>query len=542
VAPGDILVLVRTRGPLFGAILGALKAADVPVAGADRLELTAHIAVRDLLALADVLLLPDDDLALAAVLKSPLFGWTDDDLIRIAPGRRGALWHALGAGEAAGRLARWAEEARVLAPFDLFARVLGRDGGRRAFRARLGVEVDDPLDEFLRLALEFARDEPPTLAAFVHWMRAAPTVIKRDLDVAPAAVRVMTVHGAKGLEAPVVVLADFGAPEGGRHDPKVLRLREPGAAAGAPDLLVFAPTKDEDPAAVTAARQALRDEDLGEHRRLLYVALTRARDRLVIAGHTRLDKTGAPVLPPLAWYSLVQAGWEDHPGVTRAAPAPAAASAAAPMPGSHPDRPPAEPEWLRRPFATGVPAVPTLRPSGRAATPPDAAVARGALVHRLLQVLAACPAGERAATAARVLARHGTGLPAADGVAVVDEVNALMARPDLAHLFAAGGLSEVPVAGRIVAEDGTAIRVSGRIDRLVDDGTTLHLVDFKSDRPVPATVPAAYRRQLALYARLLAAVWPNRTIRAAILWTAEERLDEVPQAALDLALAGLAPA
>jgi ATP-dependent helicase/nuclease subunit A len=543
IAPGDILVLVRTRGALFEAILGALKAAGVPVAGADRLELTGHIAVRDLLALADVLLLPDDDLSLAAVLKSPLFGWSDDDLIRIAPGRPGTLWAAIAGSAAARTLAGWAAEARACAPFDFFARVLGRDGGRRAFRSRLGPEVDDPLDEFLRLALAFARERPPSLAAFVHWMRAAPTVIKRDLDVAPAAVRVMTVHGAKGLEAPVVVLADLGAPENGRHDPKVFRLREPGAPADAPDLLVFSPSKPDDAAAVAAARADVRAARLREHRRLLYVALTRARDRLVVAGHCRADaKTGEPAVPPESWYALVRDGWTDHPGVVRAAPEPAedAARAAAPPPAAAVED---EPDWLRRPLPIAAPA-PRLRPSGSRSGggPPEAAVLRGAMVHRLVQFLAQCPAAEREAAATRILAREGAGLSPEDGAAAAAEVLALIARPDLAPLFGPNGRSEVPIAGRIAAADGHAIRVTGRIDRLVDDGTTLHVIDFKSDRPVPATVPAVYRRQLALYARVLAEAWPGRHIRTAVLWTAAGRLDEVSPAARADALAGLAAA
>lgn len=350
----------------------------------------------------------------------------------------------------------------------------------------------------------------------------------------------MTVHGAKGLEAPVVVLADLGAPENGRHDPKIYRLREPGAAAGAPDLLTFSPTKADDDAAVAAARQAVHAARMREHRRLLYVALTRARDRLVVAGHCRTDSAGAPAVPPESWYALVRDGWAEHPGIVHETPAEAAGPAAVTAAAA---APPPEPAWLRRPLPIAA-AAPALRPSGnrRGGGPPEAAVLRGAVVHRLLQLLPDCPIAERDALAARILAREGAGLTPADEVAVVAEVRALMARPDLAPLFAPGGRSEVPIAGRITTADGTPIRVAGRIDRLADDGTAIHIVDFKSDRPVPATVPAAYRRQLALYARALAAAWPGRRIRAAVLWTAAGRLDEVPPAALEDALAGLAAA
>jgi ATP-dependent helicase/nuclease subunit A len=546
--PGDVLILVRTRGTLFDAILKALKGAGVPVAGADRLDVTAHIAVRDLLALADVLLLADDDLALAEVLKSPLFGFDDDDLLRLAPGRRGSLWRALiaaGASEpryaaAAERLAGWAAEAARLSPFDFFARVLGRDGGRRAFRARLGAEADDPLDEFLRLAIDFATGTTPSLAGFVLWMRAAPAVIKRDLDVAPAAVRVMTVHGAKGLEAPIVVLADLGAPDNGHHDPKVFHLREPGAAVGAPDLLAFASVKDADPAPLAQARAAARARALDEHRRLLYVALTRARDYLIVAGHARSRASGEPIIPPLSWYGLVRDGLDG-------ADAAAAEAAASPSVDRAPELPlsgAAPPPWLRQPVAA-VPERVRLRPSDHA--PRDRrhrtaraggteGRARGLLVHLLLQKLPDWPAAEREALGLALLAQGGAGWPAERGGELVAEALTLMARPELAPVFAARGLSEVALAGRIAGPDGAPILVSGRLDRLVDDGRVLHLIDFKTDRPVPAALPAAYVRQLALYVRLLSAAWPDRTVRASLLWTASGELVEIPDENLTAAL------
>ncbi|HVV93085.1 MAG TPA: double-strand break repair helicase AddA [Hyphomicrobiales bacterium] len=546
--PGDVLILVRTRGTLFDAILKALKGADVPVAGADRLDVTAHIAVRDLLALADVLLLPDDDLALAAVLKSPLFGFDDGDLIRLAPHRRFSLWKALaqaGTEEpryeaAAARLVRWAAEAPRTSPFDFFARLLGAEGGRRAFRGRLGGEVDDPLDEFLRLALDFAGTATPSLSGFVLWMRAAPAVIKRDLDVAPAAVRVMTVHGAKGLEAPIVVLADLGAPDNGRHDPKVFHLREASAPPMAPDLLAFASVVAADPAALAQARTDARARALDEHRRLLYVALTRARDHLIVAGHGRNTKNGGPNVPPLSWYGLVRDGLQGHEVLPPAAPVPPTAPEL-PLAGISP------PPWLGRPLAV-EPGLARLRPSDHAPRDRRQRLARpggeegrqrGLLIHLLLQKLPDRPPAEREAFGLALLARDGGDWPADRRGELIAEALALMARPDLAAVFTAGGMSEVALAGRIVGPDGMPFRVSGRLDRLVDDGTTLHLVDFKTDRPVPAAVPDAYRRQLALYARLLTAAWPGRAVRASLLWTATGQLVDLPEETLIAALDNL---
>ena len=218
-----MLVLVRQRGPLFEAIIRALKDQHIPVAGADRLVLTEHIAVMDLMVLADALLLPDDDLALATVLKIPLFGLDDEDLFEIAWQRKGSLRAALRRKAPTQRaLCRGGAQARPLrrdgrgeTPFAFYARVLGAERGRKRFLARLGHEADDALDEFLNLALDYERRETPSLQGFIAWLRAAQTDVKRDMEITRDEVRVMTVHGAKGLEAPIVILADTTTPPAG---------------------------------------------------------------------------------------------------------------------------------------------------------------------------------------------------------------------------------------------------------------------------------------------------------------------------------------
>ena len=213
---GDVLVLVRQRGPLFEAVIRALKNAGVPVAGADRLMLTEHIAVMDLMALADCLLLPDDDLALAGVLRSPLFGITEEQLFELAWQRKTSLRDALRAkasddvffAAVNGELDGLARQAQTHTPFGFFAHVLGARHGRAKFLARLGPEANDALDEFLNLALDYEARETPSLQGFLAWLRAARSEVRRDMEMARDEVRVMTVHGAKGLEANTVILAD----------------------------------------------------------------------------------------------------------------------------------------------------------------------------------------------------------------------------------------------------------------------------------------------------------------------------------------------
>ena len=298
---GDILVLVRQRGELFESIIRALKHEGVQVAGADRLVLTEHVAVMDLMALADAILLPDDDLALAAVLRSPLFGFEDADLFDIAWNRgRVSLHDALKqkSGErtifaaANALLDKLAQDARRMTPFSFYAEILGAGGGRRRFLERLGPEANDALDEFLNLSFDYERRETPSLQGFIAWLREASAEVKRDMEIARDEVRVMTVHGAKGLEAPIVILADTMTQPTGPRVPQLLALAD--------GPMIWPGRKDDDVPAVAAARQTAEDEATHEYRRLLYVAMTRAAERLIVCG-----ADGRQTRPDGCWYDLV---------------------------------------------------------------------------------------------------------------------------------------------------------------------------------------------------------------------------------------------
>ena len=214
---GDVMILLPRRGILQELLVRQLKRLRVPVAGADRLALIDEIAVMDLVALGDALLLPEDDLTLAAVLKSPLFGLGEDDLFELAYERGGASLHerlrALAGeraifAEAHERFAGLLAQADFLPPFELYTRLLGEGGARQRFVARLGAAALEPIEAFLAQALAYERGHAPSLQGFLHWLRADSTELVRDPDRPRDEVRVLTVHGAKGLEAPVVVLAD----------------------------------------------------------------------------------------------------------------------------------------------------------------------------------------------------------------------------------------------------------------------------------------------------------------------------------------------
>jgi ATP-dependent helicase/nuclease subunit A len=566
VTPGDILILVRQRGPLFEAIIRALKNAGIAVAGADRLILTEHIAVMDLLALADALLLPDDDLALATVLKSPLLGLTEEDLFGLAWQRAGSLRGALrakaGAGptlaQAEARLDRLAAAARRETPFGFYAHVLGPEGGRKRFLARLGAEAIDALDEFLNIALDYERREPASLQGFVAWLRGANAEVKRDMEISRDEVRVMTVHGAKGLEAPMVILADTTTPPAGppQRQPRLLPLAIKAAPPDTPGPLVWLGRKDDDVPLTADARSGAGEAAENEHRRLLYVAMTRAADRLVVCG-----AVGERGKPPGCWYDLVHAAltpsateepaddregmvWRLHGAVPADLEPVQAMAIAAEAAG-------ARPAWLDQDAPADLLAARAVSPSsvedGGTAAPAGGAterikaLARGTLTHRLLQALPAIPPERRAEAARRHLARSATLFSGEERDAMVEQVRIVLEDPRFGDLFGADSRAEVPIVGR-VAVGGRAIAVSGQVDRLAVTVGSVLIADYKTNRPAPRRpdeVPAAYVRQLALYRSVLARIYPDRRDRAALIWTEVPDLMEISAAELDRALTSL---
>jgi len=549
--PGEVLVLVRQRGPLFEALLRALKNERLAVAGADRLLLTAHLAVMDLLALADALLLRSDDLALATVLKGPFFAFDDDALFELAWRREGTLWAALTAkaGQApryraaAKTLDRLAALARHETPFAFYARLMGPERGRERILARLGPEAADALDEFLNRALAYEATHTASLQGFVDFMRVAAPEVKRDMDLARDEIRVMTVHGAKGLEAPLVVLADTTGRPAGPRDPRLLPLSaDPDTPA-----FVWAAAKDCDVDAIADARARVREAAEAEHRRLLYVAMTRAAEHLIVCGAQGLNGR-----PAGCWYDLVcdallpdsvETAGPDGP-IWRWRPAPPLPSAVRPAPPAATEEA-ALPDWLAYdPPAADAGAVlrPSAVPVGASPTgDAPAARRRGTLVHRLLQVLPDLTAAARPAAGRAYLDRHGAELEPRDREQTLAKVLAVLDHPDFAALFAPASRAEVPIVGRLMREARAPVIVSGQVDRLLVTDSAILIADYKSDRPAPgdaAAIPEPYVVQLALYRAVLGRVFGGRAVRAALVWIEGPALLELPPARLDAALAG----
>jgi len=557
VTAGDIIILVQSRGTLFDAILRALKQEDIDVAGADRLKLTENIAVMDLMALGDALLLSQDDLSLACVLKSPLFSFDDDDLFALCHARKGTLLESLmtvqdrpAYARAARTILRWQEQAAHLRPFDFYSRVLGRDGGRKKMIARLGPEAADALDEFLSAALGYEKMETPSLQGFLRYLRRAEAEVKRDLETQSPLVRVMTVHGVKGLEAPVVVLADTTALPLANKEPRVIPLH---AGTDNEPVLLWTASKDESSAVSREAKGLVRDSRLKEYRRLLYVALTRAADVLVVCGALNKKQDAAEAG---SWYDLVSKSiladsanltehevpytndkvlrWRATERVEMPQAARTTKEAAETVPWlGEAAAPPSRdtirlrPSYARVALAPAAPATPNAFGGKR----------RGILLHRLLQSLPDIAASERNAAALRYLAQAAHDLPQVTQEALAAEATRVIALPDCAVLFGEGSLAEPELIARVDAGERT-IEIAARTDRLAVREDAVVIGDFKTDARVPTTlgeVSPAYVEQLAAYRAALREAFPGRPVRALLVYTAGPRVLEIPAESLDSA-------
>lgn len=514
---GDVLILVQRRSTLFAEVIRACKARGLPVAGADRLKLGAEIAVKDLTALLAFLATPDDDLSLAAVLRSPLLGWGEGELYRLAQPRQGRLWQALrGMAGAPGleMLHDLRDQADFLRPFELIDRVLTRHDGRRRLIARLGAEAEDGIDELLNQALAYEQVDVPSLTGFLAWLGSGEIEVKRRMEGEGDRIRVMTVHGAKGLEAPVVILPDTADRK--LNDREVLVSLEGGA-------VVWRSSAEDSPPAMAAAQAARAEAWAAENLRLLYVAMTRAKSWLIVCGAGTAEKEGA-------WHRIVAGGL--------------AALGAAPMPGGrlrlqHGDwpadapgvvaaavAPVTLPDWALRAGPVGTGPVAPLSPSdlggekalaGEGGLPEEQAKARGTALHRLLEYMPGLPPSAWPALARDLVADP------VERQMLMNEAEAVLAHADL---FAPGTLAEVPVTAMLAGKP-----LFGIIDRLVVAPDHVLAVDFKSNRVVPArpeAVPEGLLRQMGAYAEALAQIYPDRRIETALMWTARAQLMRLP--------------
>ncbi|CUI01367.1 double-strand break repair helicase AddA [Leisingera aquaemixtae] len=535
VQAGDFLILVQRRSDLFSEIIRACKKAELPIAGADRLKVGAELAVKDIAALLRFLALPEDSLSLAEALKSPLFGWTEQALFDLAHRREAMyLWSALRdrAGEFPETMAVLNDlraNADFLRPYDLIERILTRHGGRQKLLGRLGPEAEDGINALLSQALAYERTDVPSLTGFLVWMQTDDLEIKRQMGAAGNMIRVMSVHGSKGLEAPIVILPDTAKRQAPRDAEIML-------ADGTP---VWKLPKDQMPPAMLAARETAQEKLQNERLRLLYVALTRAEKWLIVAAAGEVGEQGD------SWYRLTERAMRDGGAVEFDA----EGGTGLRLQHGDWDGPPLVvpeaqevvkhdlPEVFTRSARAYAAPAPALSPSdlgGAKALPGDqgldekAAKARGSRLHLLLEHLPGRAGADWPQLAQNLL--QGAG----DCAELLAEASAVLRNAALADVFHPDTLAEVPVTA-----DLNGARLHGVIDRLIVTPETVLAVDFKSNATVPATpeqCPEGLLRQMGAYAHALALIYPGRTIETALLWTRTATLMPLPH---DLVTAAL---
>jgi len=533
--PGDFTVLVRKRRELAGLIVARLYAAGVPVAGVDRLRLGAPLAVRDLMAALRFAAQPLDDLSLANLLVSPLVGWSQEQLLEhgYRPPKV-TLWdhlHRSGHPDVA-MLLDLLRRADFEPPQALLHWLLvGPWDGRRKLVARLGREANDPIDELLNAALAFSASSTPSLQGFIRWFDAGEGELKREAGASENLVRVMTVHGAKGLQAPIVILADAtGNPDS--SPTRGLTLSDGEREMPLPDL-----SKDQKVGRIAEAEGIAKREEREEHWRLLYVAMTRAEEALFIGGalgkretEPAADSWYARLAPLMPDDALADEVWgERHEWGAAAAPA----AKRTPVP---PHTVPELPDWVLRPIGPEPrpprPLAPSSAGEEQGADPPlppgvmAEAAQRGVLIHRLLERLPDVAAGERDAAARAWLARNAGRLSEEERADLYAQTLGVIEHPHWAELFGPAALAEVPLAATVGGQV-----IAGTADRLLVERTRVLVADFKTARRPPASldeVPVSTLRQMAAYAAALAAIYPDRTIEAAVLYTQTPLLIAIP--------------
>ncbi len=525
VAPGDILILVKSRNSFFDAMIRALWNEHVPVAGADRLKLGENIAVLDLMALAQFALMPEDDHALACILKSPLLPrpLSEEELMAVAA-ERGALslWQSLMSraeqpyADAVRLLMPLIAEAPGARPFEFLSGVLARS--RLRFVSRLGSEANDAIDALLDRALDYEEAHGTSLAGFVNWFAAGEIEIKRNMEQGGGEVRVMTVHGAKGLEAPIVILPDTaGGHESKRGDP-LLMLEGGDGHAKVPLWPVprLAASK-----AVKLLKAAQKDVELAEYRRLLYVAMTRACDELYVCGYRGTREPMAD-----CWYNTMLSALKDKMTPLpeergwRLGAAPLTAEAAVAQAGAAEA---AWPAWIGKELeqaALAAGAAPAPRKRGWVK------VERGILIHRILQNLPDLREDQRLAHIEAAVKRAGA------DPALAAQLGALLGHPVLAEILSADGHSE---ASLIIQSPG-GVPERRRIDRLVITPQGILVADYKTDREVPEGPEDCnpdYLLQMAIYREALRLTEPGKPLRFCLVWTEAPKLMPIPDELLD---------
>ena len=544
---GDIMILVRSRTKFIDQVVRALKTRNIPVSGVDRMILNDQLIVQDLCALAQFALLPEDDLTLATILKSPFIGWSEEKLFEVAYGRESSLWQSVkntDDSKTINWLSSLIDQSGKQNPYSFFSTILqepcpaNQVSGLHAVKKRLGEDCLDPLNEFLNSALLFETENNPSLQNFLQEQLYSTNQIKREMEKAGNAVRIMTVHGAKGLQAPIVILPDTVRNSSSTKPERILW----------PDrshqkLPYFCPTSKQQPSLCDDALTVIKERENEEYKRLLYVAMTRAENRLYIGGYTNSKKPNEN-----SWYGYIEKVFNKLPNIEKIKFSDEEILRFKNPETDKPDRKQTdkpdysaedikEPHWLFTPMPEEpfppqplTPSRPSLEEEpilSPLQSTHNSRFLRGNITHKLLQILPDLPVEHRQKSAEKYVSHPAHGLSQKIQDSIVSETLALLNHSDFAPIFGKGSIAEAPVTGFI----NNKTLISGQIDRLLITETEIFIIDYKTNRPPPKNlkdVPNIYQNQMQAYADVMQEIYPKRNIKAALIWTDETRLMEIP--------------
>lgn len=521
----DFMVLVKTRRNFMETFVKECKKIGVNVTGVDRLKVLNQIAVEDMLSLAKFLLLPTDDLSLAEVLKSPIFGLSEEDLFDLCYDRKGSsLWQRLKEStkheDVVETLKNLIKTADYIRPFELFNYVLTVLQGRKKFVARQGLEAEDAIDEFMNLTLSFEQEHIPNLQMFMRWICADDVEIKRELEQAQEdAVRIMTVHASKGLQAPIVILPDTISLVSTSRGDNILFDE---------NFAYFPLSAKKYDSVCNKIHDNIVEQEFNEYRRLLYVALTRAEDMLYICGFKRNEKVN-----PKSWYALcdetlkTNGNTQDDKIFTYSCKQEAEVETKDKKDEKTEINFPI-PDWLHekvkeesplaRPYTPSKPDDEDVFPVSSPLKDNGFYFQRGLLIHSVLQFLPTDASfSEQLKFIDTYLSKNAKGLSEKSVSEIKEELADLLKMPQCATIFGSQSRAEVPIMGEV---DGRII--SAQIDRLIVTDDKIIIVDFKTNRPAAENIESVkptYLKQLKVYKQLLEKIYPNKAVEGYILWT-----------------------
>ena len=527
---GDFLILVQRRSVLFHEIIKACKQKGLPISGADRLKLMDEIAVKDLIALLSFLSSPQDDLSLATILKSPLFDWSEEELFDLAHDREDrSLWEELKK-----RSDVFAHEYSVLnnlmssidylRPYELLEKVLNQYEGRANLISRLGEESEDAIDAFLSLSIDYEKQETPSLTGFLSWVLTSGFEIKRQLSNQKNQIRVMTIHGAKGLESPIVILPETQKRKVEVRD-KILSGKE---------IAVWnskrGETHDQQEIIKSKKIQGLE----AERNRLLYVAITRAETWFIAMSAGEIDDK--------CWYAKIKNCLQTSKAKKQKFPTGEGLrleegdwSLTVEEKVSKPlKRRNKLPAWIKEINFKDKVKPKYLIPSdmggsktlskGNELTEEEAAL-HGSRVHKLLELLPKYPSQDWPKHSLAILKSNKLFDGSPNVQEAINEALSVLTDSRFSYIFEKHVLSEVPFSAQVPKSKNQ--KIYGIIDRLIVGNNSIQIIDFKTNSSVPKTVdniPQGILRQMAAYRLAISEIFPGRNINCCILWTAIKKL------------------